>query len=56
MDNESKILKAIMERFGSLTTLLSCMKDDADTVIENISSDSGVEYGEIEDYIHKILG
>ena len=60
MDKETLILKAIMERHKGLTALKSALQDDdADTVIENLVDDIGnakISYGDVEDYIHKILG
>ncbi|MEK6829800.1 MAG: hypothetical protein AABY15_06800 [Nanoarchaeota archaeon] len=47
-----------MERYEGLTALGEAFRDDADTVIENLNDDIGdkVSYGDIEDYIHKVLG
>lgn len=58
MDNESRILKTIMERYGSLTTLKMCMYEDTDTVLVNLSDDMNDEIYEQEilNYIHKVLG
>lgn len=59
MDKETKILNAIMQRYGSLTTLSSHLQEDSDTVIENLSDDIGnnkISNGDIEDYINKVLG
>lgn len=57
MEKETLMLRAIMERFGSLTALGSALRDDADTTIENLVDDTGNEasYGDFEDYIQKIL-
>ena len=59
MDKETKILKAIMDRFKGLVPLGEALRDDADTVIENLLTDIGgnkITYGDIEDYINKVLG
>jgi hypothetical protein len=58
MDKESKILNAIMQRYGSLSTLKSAMWEDEDCVLINLSTDLDDEYTEEEilDYIYKILG
>lgn len=34
-----KVLKAVMERYGSLATLKLCMWEDEDTVLVNIADD-----------------
>jgi hypothetical protein len=51
-----EILKAIMERYGSLSTLRVAMYEDTDTVLVNLCDDLNDEYeeGEILDYIHLI--
>jgi len=58
MDKESVILKAIMERYGSLSTLKLAMYEDEDTVLVNLHDDLNYELEEQEilDYIHKIFG
>jgi hypothetical protein len=59
MDKETKILKSIMNRFKGLIPFKSTLIDDADTAIENLLTDIGddnISYGDIEDYIHKVLG
>ena len=55
---ETKCLKAIMERYGSLSTLKLAMWEDEDTVLVNLCDDLNDEYSEEEilKYIHKILG
>jgi hypothetical protein len=45
---ESKVLKAIMERYGSLTTLYSVMRECTDTVLVNLTSDVNDEFDEEE--------
>lgn len=54
---ESKILKAIMERYGSLSTLKICMYEDSDVVLINLSDDMNDEFTEEEilQYIQKII-
>jgi hypothetical protein len=63
MDKETRILEAIMSRYGSLSTLKVAMWDDTDTVLVNLDDDlnSGDGSDEIFEeevliYIHKILG
>jgi hypothetical protein len=58
MDNESRILKAIMERYGSLTVCKACLNEDEDTVLLNLATDLNDEISEQEilDYLTKILG
>jgi hypothetical protein len=58
MDNDSRILKAIMERYGSLSTLKVAMYEDTDTVLVNLSDDLNDELYEddILIYIHRVLG
>jgi hypothetical protein len=53
-----EILKAIMERYGSLSTLKMAMYEDTDTVLVNLADDMNDEISEEEIllYIHKILG
>lgn len=34
-----RVLKAVMERYGSLSTLKLCMWEDEDTVLLNIADD-----------------
>lgn len=55
---ETKCLKAIMERYGNLSTLKTAMWEDEDTVLVNLYIDMNYEYSELEilEYIHKILG
>jgi len=54
---KKEILKAIMERYGSLSTLKTAMYEDLDTVIVNLSADLDDEYSEeeISDYVSLIL-
>jgi hypothetical protein len=58
MDVETVVLKAIMERYGSLSTLKLAMYEDTDTVLVNLMDDVNDEFDEeqILLYIHKILG
>ncbi len=58
MDNDSRILKAIMERYGSLSTLKLAMWEDEDVVLVNLADDLNDELyeDEILKYIHKVLG
>lgn len=58
MDKETRILEAIMNRYGSLSTLKVAMWDDEDTVLVNLAIDMNDEIleEEILKYIHKILG
>ena len=58
MDNDSRILKAIMERYGSLSTLKIAMYEDTDTVLVNLADDLNDELyeDEILKYIHRVLG
>jgi hypothetical protein len=58
MDNDSRILKAIMERYGSLSTLRVAMYEDTDTVLVNLADDLNDELyeDEILKYIHRVLG
>ena len=58
MNNEGRILKSIMERYGSLSTLKMCMYEDTDVVLVNLSDDMNDEISEQEilNYIHKVLG
>jgi predicted NAD-dependent protein-ADP-ribosyltransferase YbiA (DUF1768 family) len=39
MDKETTMLKAIMERYGSLTTLKQALYEDTDTVLVNLCDD-----------------
>ncbi len=58
VDNESKILKAIMERYRGLSTLRVALYEDTDTVVVNLVDDmeDKVTEEEILNYIQKILG
>ena len=64
MDKETRILNAIMERYGSLSTLKVAMWDDEDTVLVNLDDDLNSGDGSSDEifeeevliYIHKILG
>ncbi len=58
MDNDSRILKAIMERYGSLSTLKLVMWEDEDVVLVNLADDLNDELYEddILIYIHRVLG
>jgi hypothetical protein len=57
MDIETVVLKAIMERYGSLSTLKQAMYEDTDTVLVNLCVDIDDKFTEDEIllYIHKIL-
>jgi len=57
MDKETKILSAVMKRYGSLTVLSATFKEDSDVVIVNLSDDMNddIDYDDIENYIYKIL-
>jgi hypothetical protein len=57
MEKRDLVLKAIMERYGSLTTLIECFRDDVDTVCINLADDTDFvldEY-EIEDIVRQII-
>jgi len=58
MDNEGRILKSIMERYGSLSTLKMCMYEDTDVVLVNLADDMNDEISEQEilNYIHQKIG
>lgn len=58
MDKDTIMLKAIMERYGSLSTLKMAMYEDTDTVLVNLCDDTNDEITEEEFllYIHKIIG
>ena len=58
MEIETIVLKAIMERYGSLSTLKLAMYEDTDTVLVNLADDIDDKFSEEEIllYIHKILG
>ena len=51
-----EILKAIMERYGSLSTLKVAMYEDTDSVLVNLADDMNDEISEEEIliYIHKM--
>ena len=57
MKEKPEMLEAIMERYGSVSTLKMCMYEDTDTVLVNLEDDLNNEYSEDEilTYIHKIL-
>jgi hypothetical protein len=49
-DNKTTMLKAIMERYGSLSTLKQALYEDTDTVLVNLCDD--VDYKiEEEDFL-----
>lgn len=48
MDNHSRVLKAVMERYGSLSTLKLAMWEDEDTVLVNLADDLNDELEEEE--------
>ena len=54
--DRKEILKSIMERYGSLSTLRVAMYEDTDTVLVNLCDDLDDEYTEEEilNYIHSI--
>jgi hypothetical protein len=58
MDKDTIMLKAIMERYGSLSTLKMAMYEDTDTVLVNLCDDTNDEITEDEFllYIRKIIG
>jgi len=58
MDIETVVLKAIMERYGDLSTLRVALYEDTDTVLMNLSVDIDDQFSEDEIllYIRKILG
>jgi hypothetical protein len=58
MEIETIVLKAIMERYGSLSTLKLAMYEDTDTVLVNLADDIDDKFSEKEIllYILKILG
>jgi hypothetical protein len=58
MDIETVVLKAIIERYGSLSTLRVAMYEDTDTVLVNLCDDIDDKFSEDEIllYIRKILG
>ena len=57
MDKDTIMLKAIMERYGGLSTLKQAMYEDTDTVLVNLCDDVNDRITEDEFllYIHKIL-
>jgi len=57
MSNQDKVLKVVMERYGSLTELYEDMREDVDVVLVNLAYDLNDELDEdeIEDVIHKLL-
>ena len=57
MDKETIMLKAIMERYGGLSTLKQAMYEDTDTVLVNLCDDVNDTITEDEFllYIRKIL-
>ena len=57
MDKETIMLKAIMERYGSLSTLKDAMYEDTDTVLVNLCADVDdvITEDEFLLYIRKIL-
>ncbi len=48
---ESIVLKAIMERYGNLSTLYMAMYECEDTVLVNLASDVDDEFSEDEIYL-----
>ena len=57
MDKDTIMLKAIMERYGGLSTLKQAMYEDTDTVLVNLCDDVNDRITEDEFllYIRKIL-
>jgi len=57
-ENHGIVLKAIMERYGGLTDMISQWREDYDIVLVNIADDINDVLGEdeIEDIINKIIG
>lgn len=45
---KNKILKAVMNRYGSLPTLKLCMWEDEDVVVMNLLDDLDYKYSEDE--------
>ena len=45
---KTKILKAIMGRYGSLSNLYESMREDEDVVLINLNSDVNNEFTELE--------
>jgi phosphopantetheine adenylyltransferase len=58
MDSKTKMLSAIMKRYGSLTNLLLALKEDEDTVLVNLDDDvkGSVPEKEWLDYINLSVG
>jgi hypothetical protein len=48
IDKETVILRSIMERYGSLTTLKQALYEDTDTVLVNLCDDVNDEIEEDE--------
>ena len=57
MDKETIMLKAIMERYGGLSTLRQALYEDTDTVLVNLCDDvdDTITEDEFLLYIRKIL-
>lgn len=57
MDKDTIMLKAIMERYGGLSTLKQAMYEDTDTVLVNLCDDvdDTITEDEFLLYIRKIL-
>jgi hypothetical protein len=57
MTNQDKVLKAVMERYGSLSTLKMAMWEDEDVVEVNLADDLNDELdgNEILDIVRKLL-
>jgi hypothetical protein len=49
-DNKTIMLKAVMERYGSLSTLKQALYEDTDTVLVNLCDDVDYEVEE-EDFL-----
>jgi hypothetical protein len=57
MENHRKVLKAVMERYGSLSTLKMAMWEDEDVVEVNLEDDLNYEIdgNEILDIVRNLL-
>lgn len=58
MDNKTKMLLAIMKRYGSLTNLSSALSEDEDVVLVNLDDDMNGEISqeELMEYITLCVG
>lgn len=57
MEKRDLVFKAIMERYGRLTTLIECFRDDSDTVCLNLAIDTDfvADEFEVEDIVRQII-